>query len=274
MRLFLTITACFWLVQIKAQAVLPDSVGERLLNAEYSFWQAQSDSERVQLLTQKAFIYRQKNNYAAAIREIERGVTFLQDSSLTTYQWKYEALMDYFLAHEFEKASMVLENFEAGQAGKINKRNEYFYLRWSVFNELGKWRQCKTEILPVFESSGDTLNAKNLRSLPENFTQKNSVKARRLSAFVPGAGAFYAGYPFKGTVSFIIDGGIVVLATYLAINELYITALVSGALPLLKFYTGNKRLAESLAYRRNLSNELKIKGNYGQFIERAVLILK
>jgi TM2 domain-containing membrane protein YozV len=274
MRLILTIAICLALVQISAQSALRDSAAGRLLDLEYSLWQAQTDSSRLHLLTEKALIYRQQKNYRSAIKEIERGVTFIHDSSNVSAQWRYEALTNYFLASEFEKASLVLEYFSASQAKNIQRQKEYFYLRWSVFNEMSEWQKCKTEMISVSRSAHDTLLAERISKLPVQIRQKNPKTARVLSGIIPGTGSMYSGYPVKGATSLIINAGLIGLTAFLIVQEFYFTAFVSGFVPLLKFYTGNKRLSENLVYRRNSNTNLTFKRKYYDRIASTILLIE
>jgi hypothetical protein len=272
MRLFITIAAVLALTQIKAQTLLVDSTEKFLLGKEYDLWRAQSDSQRVCLLTEKAFIYREQKKYNLAIKEIERGVTYVNDTSIVSIQWKYEALINYFLLNKFDKANTVLEKFSDSQAKDIHKQKEYFYLRWSVFTETNQLEKCRNEMISLCDSLRDTVLTNEIKQLPVECKQKNQKKARTMSAFLPGLGSVYAGYPLKGATSFVTDAGLLGLTVFLAVNQLYVTAFVSGLMPFAKFYTGNVKLSNHLAYNKTAQNGLELRKAYYQKI--AAIILK
>ncbi len=272
MKLYLIIIGALIVIQIKAQTYSGDSIAQFMLNKEYSLWQAETDSARVRLLTEKAYLYRQKEKYTFAIKEIERAVAFVDDSSFISDRWRYEALINYFLANEFEKANLILEKFYIKQARTIYKQKEYFYLRWSVFTETSQFQKCKDEMILLCDSIGghDTILVNEIKQLAIECKQKDSKKARRMS-LLPGAGSVYAGYPLKGTVSFLTDGALIGLTAFLVIDQLYITAFVSGLLPLIKFYSGNIKLAGRLVHNKNLQNDLELKKAYYQQISSVIL---
>lgn len=263
MRLLLIIVLVLSPILSKAQKAFSDSIADFLLEKEYAIWKnTEGDTALVRLVTEKAFVYRKLEKYSDAIREIERAVTFVSVNNVSNLKWKYEALTNYYLAKEYQKAYAILQDFTYADAGTLNKRNEYLYLRWGTLIELKEWKKCKTEFLSQIDSFG-LLNLKaDILQLPDTILEKNPVKARRMSMLLPGSGSMYAGYPLKGAASFLINGAFATATVLLAVNALYITSFASGFLPLNKFYKGNIKLAEQLTYRKKAEKELNIKRTY------------
>ena len=85
---------------------------------------------------------------------------------------------------------------------------------------------------------------------------------RKLSFFIPGSGQMKAGYTGKGFLSLGTNLAFVGFTAYNIVGGYYATALVSGLMPLLKFYRGNVQLSGNLAERRNKKKEDALKQKY------------
>lgn len=100
-------------------------------------------------------------------------------------------------------------------------------------------------------------------SAPNLISEKT---AGRLSAFIPGAGHFYAGYPGKGLLnagSQLVSLG---LAAYMGWNNLYVSGFVVGLGMFQSFYFGGIRQASYLAGQRNLKEMAGYKELLKEFI--------
>lgn len=261
MRSLLIILIAFCSILIKAQAPT-DSVAGLLLQKEYTIWQNPgNDTVFVSTVTEKAVIYRQNGNYKNASSELERAVTRTNAPAPLVARWKFERLTNYYLAGEFQKANALLESFEYADASSIHKHKEYLYMRWGTSLELHEWKKCKNELLTYADSLSSKIK-EEVANLPDTISLKIPTKARRMSAFLPGLGSMYAGYPLKGTASLLINGAFAGGTALLVVNQLYITAAVTGFLPLSKLYRGNIKLSEQLTHRKNDLFELKLKQRY------------
>jgi hypothetical protein len=272
MRYYFIIMLCLSVTVSSAQSI-PDSTKAALLRAERALYEAESDSLRVYLVLEKAALYRGCSQHRLAVRELERGVTWVRDSSLAGASWKYELLYNAFLAGDLEKVYAWLQRFPAWEAGLAGHEADYLYLRWMTLAEMNEFKKAKSEMHAyAVIGAKDSLKSK-VDLLDTAPARKRARKARILSAALPGAGAVYAGYPLRGATAFALSAGFAGLTAFLVTQQLYVAALASGFSPLSRFYRGNIRLAEKLADRKSEENRLRLLAAYAAEA-RALLIQK
>ncbi len=237
-----------------------DSLGNALLNAEMHFWQAGNDSTRYNALLLKVYIYRRAGLYHQAINEIDRSRSYALTVDEKS-QLKYEELLNSFLNNDYGYCTTF--RFDSNEGTNYAKQIELMQL-YSL-NELQNWTNCKKQMLAYLDKT-DTIKTKEILNLPETYRHKDPAKSKRLSAFLPGLGEIYAGYPAKGITSFLLNAGFLAFTGYNIYYHYYITSVFSGFLPVSKFYGGGKRLSTNLADRHNDQEINKIKRLYSNEI--------
>lgn len=248
------------LVSLLTNAQLNDTLNKALLHSEFNFWQANSDSSRFANLLEKVEIYRQAGLYQQALNEADRADMYASTNREKS-ELKYERIFNNFLNNDYGYCTTFRfdSSEEEGHAKQIELMTLY------ALNETENWKSCKAEMIN-YVSKTDSTRIKEIELLPEAYNYKSPVKSRRLSAFLPGLGEIYAGYPAKGITSFVLNAGFLVFAGYNFYWGYYITGYVAGIFPMTKFYGGGKRLSANLADYHNLEKSGKIKKQYSDEI--------
>jgi hypothetical protein len=248
------------LVVRQSKSQVSDSLSVKLLHQEMIYWQAQSDSVRFSALLGKAKLNRNAGFYENAINELYRAekycVTIKQRSEMN-----YEKMFNYFLADQYASCSEIILDSAAITSHYI----EYITMRLYSMNETEKWERCKSELLRACNKD-DTIKIKEITNLPISYNYKNPEKCRRMSGILPGLGEVYAGYPFKGFTSFVLNGGLLVFAGYNFYTSYYITGVISGIFPFIKVHRGGKRFSAILADEHNEIESEKLKKKYREEI--------
>jgi hypothetical protein len=137
-------------------------------------------------------------------------------------------------------------------------------------NELQQWPQAAIEykLFLTQYTNLDTSAANLYKNLPK---LKNENTAQWLSTFLPGAGQLYAGKPFEGLTSIVLQGA----AAYFCIASLeqkyYFSAWFIGLGLFGSFHNGGVRRAEVLVQQYN---KKKIIGFNDQVKEQLINSLK
>ncbi len=84
----------------------------------------------------------------------------------------------------------------------------------------------------------------------------------RLSGYFPGLGQYYAGYPAKGTTSILLHATFGLVLVESIISGLYVTSVVYGLNPILRFYIGGKQNGYHLSENHNNKQTSKLKTKY------------
>lgn len=260
MKYWSIIIAVWIYLPIKAQ----QDAGGKLLDAEYIFWQAKSDTVRFKALLDKARLCRHAAMYNRALDELERAALYSHKPGQQA-QLKYEKMMTYFLAGRYIDCSTI--EMSRGEADTLY--NNYLAMKLYSFDESEQWDSCKNLLLKLCPAI-DTDRINEIKKLPVSYRYKDPGKANRLSSVLPGLGMIYAGYPFRGITSFVLTAGSVVFGVYNIYYGYYVTSVVFGAYPYLRFHTGGRRLSEVLAYRHNYIEAGKLKKKYREEISPVV----
>jgi len=263
----------YWIITILslqsflAEAQKMDTVlAGKLLEKEVLFFVSQTDSEKYASLIDKAGLQRSHGNYEKALTELDRAEPFSSDEKRKT-ALKYEKMLNYFLSDQFSQCASV--EFTSEEAARINKRKEYFSMRFFSLNETEQWSKCREELL-TYCTSCDSNNIRQISSLPVTYDYINPEHCKKLSSFVPGLGIAQAGKPFKAATSVILQAGFAVFAGYNFYAGYYAMGIVSGVFPLMKFHKGGNRLSTRLAYDRNEKEKRKLKALYSEEIKKVV----
>lgn len=260
MRYLLIITLILKNLLSNAQ---PDSLlASALLNAELRLYYSVNDSERFNILFDKAELYKNAGNNEKALQELKRAGTYCKTVNESAHL-RYQKLLNYFLAGQYNDA-ISIELFE-NEIRYLNKSAEYYSIRLLALNELQNWKLCKQELLRNCHDC-DSMQKVFISALPITFDYRSPEKCSRWSSFIPGAGQIKAGYPLKGIASILIQGGLITFTGYNYYSAYYITGSVTGLLPFRKFYKGGIRLSGILAEEHNQNRSTALKEKYRKII--------
>jgi hypothetical protein len=258
MKYLITILLALVIVQTKASP--PDSLSAKLLQQEMIYWNAHTDSVRLCALLIKARLNREAGLYTNALSELNRAQEISANRNEGT-EIEYQKMITYFLLSRYDVcAEMAFDSSDI----KIHY-NEYLIMKLYSLNEMEKWGECKSLLL-LHCNKNDTLRANEIEKLPVSYKYKSPQKAKKLSAFLPGLGETYAGYPLKGLISLILNGGFLFFAGYNYYAAYYISGSVLGIFPFLRFYSGGKKLSLILANKHNEKLSDGIKDKYWKVI--------
>lgn len=259
---FLIITTLILLTLSAKSENIDSLISEKLLEQEISFWTEENDSVKFFSLIDKAKIYQSKGLFEDALHELRRAGEYSRRGNQVSLL-NYEKMLNYFLSNQYNNAGFI--TLQREETEQIHKSKEYQTMKLVSLNESGKWEKCKQELLNSC-SECDSIEIVTIRELPTTYDFKNPEDCRRFSAFFPGMGQIKAGYPIKALTSFLIQSGLVFFIGYNFYAGFYLTGIVSGSIPLLKFYSGGKKLSAILAEEHNDKEIRKLKRTYSKVI--------
>ena len=241
----------YWSIVILLLAATAASKGQDYLQGaldlERSVFGASGNVQKTRALLEKAAYCKQHEHFRDAIFNLARidtpGLT-----QETRAQVLYERTLNYFLDHSTFAALSVYRDLQALQPVPTDEQN---LLGLLILNESKKWDECRAQLLAAALARKDFADTSAIRGLITEPRQKDPLRARRLSAMLPGAGQAYAGYPGKGGASLLLNAGFLAFASYNFISSYYVMGIVSGTGTFLKFYKGGIELSEHLVEKDN-----------------------
>jgi tetratricopeptide (TPR) repeat protein len=251
MKIYLAIIIVSCTINIFAQK---QDINKELLSAEYSVWMSQEDKEVSEIIFFKAQKLTENGLFEEAIKELDRIKNF---SSLDSNEIFYKRSLNNFLLKNYDNAYNQM--LEIPDSLRLHEK-KYLMLWLFTLNELKKWEDCKQQLLAIDDTA--CLQKTEIEKLPVGIKYKSQVTARRLSGFFPGTGQFYAGYPLKGSASILLHSSFCFIAVESVLSGMYITGVVYGLYPILRFYAGGKSNSYRLAEQHNNKQVLKIKKKY------------
>lgn len=252
------------LAAIRCEAQRNNTLAEKLLQQEKLYWTATSDSVRLNALLTKAMLNRDAGLYANALHETNRAEALPLNHYLEA-EVEYQKMVIYFLWGRYD----ICCGITIDSSAIATHYNNYLVMELYSLNETEQWSLCKTILLRHCRKS-DTLLTTEIENLPVSFKYKSPEKARKLSAFLPGLGETYAGYPLKGFTSLVLNGGFLFFGAYNVYTGYYITGGVFGIFPFLRFYSGGKKLSYTLAEKHNQRAASLVKKQYWEEINAIV----
>jgi hypothetical protein len=239
---------------IAQQAVV--SYEDSLLLLEHKIWMLQDPEEKNKLCIQKALVYIRHDRYEEALQTYERiAQPSLSDSMRHVLHYQ-QMMCNSLSGHAFDAYELAREDSIWMMQTKSSR-----LVYATILIENKRWISAKQLLLSDTVGVSKTL-IDSIRALPHEIAYKNPHRLKRLSAFFPGAGQWMAGYPEKSLLSTGLHLAVAGFIVYQALGGYYITAAVSGVLPLVKVYRGNKLLAEKLAIRKNSQSDEVMKRAY------------
>jgi|GEM_PF-2368527 len=253
-------------LSIKAQYVSDTAITKQLLHLEIIFWEAKSDSTKLDALLSKANVYKLSGMNEQALAELERAEKYCTTTTAISLL-KYEKMLNYFLSGKYNYAGNITIPYP--EIEQIHKTKEYTTMKLMSLDESEKWEQCKQELL-ILISPEDSSKIHGVEQLPVTYNYISPEYCSRLSSFIPGLGEIKAGYPIKGATSFLIHSGLLFFIGYNYYAGFYLTGTISGGLPFFKFYGGGKRLSAKLAEKHNENAKKNLKKKYSEIIEKTI----
>ena len=117
-------------------------------------------------------------------------------------------------------------------------------------NQLLKWHEADSVLKEFIVQN--KLESKLVENLYFNSPHLKSVKkATNLSTFIPGAGLFYCGKYFEGSVNALLQIGFLALGVHAFINQYYFASWFVGAGLFASFHNGGIRRSETLVNQYN-----------------------
>lgn len=234
---------------INAQAYQMDSV----LQLERNVMLSVSTAEKNESLWQKYYFYKKHDAFEDALATLNRLLIERNDSLTQCNYYFQKAVVQSALG--YFSAAMVNVNEYCAICKTLNDEKQSLRLivlieneDWNAFNQL------------VIE---DSLRVQ--LSKPALIEAKKYV---RNSSYLPGLGLMRLGYYRKGFSSLGLCVGALGFTTYNIITGYYVTSLLSGFDPFLKFYKGGKRLTEVTVEQENIKIANSIKQVGYQYIQK------
>ena len=200
----------------------------------------------------KALSYRYLHRYDDAVTELGRIPLFSVADSMKA-RVLYEKAFNLLLMEKYEEALWNFRRIENRYPRQLS--SSMIPLEIIILNHSRKWKEAKETFLSWVDSV-TTDSAKVLLwkdsvktlyhddHIPKNYKEE---KARNLSRFIPGAGHVYAGHPWEGAASFLLNGATAGLAIHQLWYKYYFTAYIAGFGILYKSYFGGMERAAHLA---------------------------
>jgi tetratricopeptide (TPR) repeat protein len=202
---------------------------------------------------QKALCYRHLGRYEDALKELNQiGLFSLEDSLKTGVL--YEKAFNLMLSEDHSEALMNIQRIREKQLPQTTRHNLQ-PLKIIILNNNRQWQKAEQTFRNWIASRTlnndekarwkDTLSLLYSEdNLPKNYSQE---RARNWSRFIPGAGHAYAGHPWEGAASFLLNGAAIGLGIHQIWKGYYFTAYVAGFGVFYKTYFGGMERAANLA---------------------------
>lgn len=234
---------------LKAQTNRPQldvELRKQILLLEKRIFEIDSDSVRNELLIEKGILLKQHGLIGGARYAFSRIPKTANEDQI--YKAYYNlALLDYAL-NQFESAGRVLNDLSYYASEHFNKP-EVLFLTVLVSNVMLDFDYAKKRLNTYADSCNCDINIDSLYSFADEM--KDPLVASRRSAFLPGLGQVYAGEPWKGLNSFMLNAACLGYATWCAYNKMYLNGIFTGISLFAAFYSGGKRNAASIVENKN-----------------------
>lgn len=231
-----------------------NALNHRLLQLEYQIFVQTDDSSRSSLILEKAQLLRDNTKFNQAIDQLNRIGT--KQPADILYAADRERAYCHFKIHAFD-----LSLYYSQKCDTLRRYSDttlsFIYMHSLV--QCGLYEECKLELQKW--KVADSV----IWCLADSVTEVDPRKYRHRSLF-PGYGQLSLGKPRQAAYSFILSSGFASFTVYNAILLYPVTALVYGALPCIKFYSGGRINAANLSRARNKESEATIRKQYAECI--------
>jgi tetratricopeptide (TPR) repeat protein len=201
----------------------------------------------------KALCYRYLGRHRDALDEINRiGLFNIKE------EWKntllYEKAFNLLLSGSQQEALMQFGMIREEQLPEAKKQH-ITPLKVLILNHNRQWQKAESTFLRWMEAlplsgrqqkawSDSLTRLYDEDNLPNAYSEET---ARHWSRFIPGAGQVYAGHPWEGAMSFLLNGAAAALGVHQIYYGYYFTGYVAGFGILYKTYFGGMERAGHLA---------------------------
>lgn len=226
---------------------------------EKAIYSHQGDVESLnRILIKKANCYQEIGDHNSALATINRA-NFYKGSDSTKFNLYYKAALYSYLTKEFKAAQGYLLEMQYYITNN-NLVQNCLFLEILIHYSLEEWEESLQKFKKYSQINGiDSLTEFKLTSMPFP-KMKNTDKAENLSAFLPGIGQWYAGYPLKGITSGALQLTFAGWGAYSIYNGYFFSGAFTGISIFYLFYSGGTRYASFLANQTNIKrNENYIK---------------
>ncbi len=252
MKIFLTIIIVSFILSAFAQG--KSNLGKDLLAIEFSIWNSQDKKEVSEMIVLKAEKLTQQGSFYDANNELNR----IKDCTyIDTNKLLYKKSLNHFMLGNYEDTYNLLQEIP-DSLRLLNK--EYITLWLFTLNELKQWDKCKQILKTIIDTTA--FQKEELEKLPIGIKYKSPLKAMHLSGLFPGLGQYYAGYPTKGTTSILLHATFGFVLVESIISGLYVTSVIYGLNPILRFYVGGKQNGYHLTEDYNNKQISQLKNKY------------
>ncbi len=243
----------FCLISIRrlhAQNACKDS----LMQYEFVYFKNTNDSLKQGILIKKINYYLQHNNLdEAVLKEIKRVTIKSIPTARLKENFLWNAAVIAYLNSDINYARFYLAEFEA-----FKKDSSLEFQLLSVF--INKYDDTSSTGKQIRQLSLKDSLFTCLACFKEvaTYSKKHLNFYLLSSTILPGSGSLMNGYAFKGLVSLALTAGSVYAVIRLLDYGLYVNAALWGSGLGLKFYTGNIKLTETLFYKSETRQKIKL----------------
>lgn len=245
-----------------AQIALADSLYQRggydqaSVAYEYAYFSGAHPELKSEILLKRANCLKQAGKFEAAYQNLERADFYTGSDSLRFLLF-YESAVNALLAKKADMAWSKLQELQFEFSDSL-LQSKILPIEIIALNELNRWQEAheKYKMFAVLNGIADDPYPEILK-----FKMKNPDKAMTLSYILPGVGQMYAGYFWKGTVSTLLNLGMIGFSAWSFWGGYYFSGAFTGVALFYLSYNGGIRYAEVLANQYNAAkvNQFKEK---------------
>lgn len=229
-----------------------DSIGHKLLQLEYSFFAAQNDTEKYEILLQKLNLIPVNKDFSKTVFEINR--IELLSKEVLKQQFFFDTIQNFLFRNQLY--SLCIEYIEKDSLANFSP--EKLMMKSLCLNEQELYDDVKNTLrnASILWNKDTTLIFSQL----QNYNiQSGESKSVLFQALLPGAGMIREGEIKEGFTSFVLNGVFAVTPVLLIQKKLFFSAFSYGLFPLSKFYSGGIKHTRYLAGQNFEKKVSKIK---------------
>lgn len=199
------------------------------------------------LLLKKSYCFKAEGNFESAYQILSKA-SFYDGPDELRYKLYYEAALNAYLSGHPDLALSIAQEFSFA----FNNSPDLLFIEVLVLNEMQKWQEASEKFL-LYTEKNNLSDYESLYKEILNHKFKKEKRAESLSYFIPGSGQMYAGYFFRGSLSALIQGGLIYFSINSFLNGYYFSGTFTGVALFYMFYNGGARYAAKLAAKKNQS---------------------
>lgn len=220
---------------------------QKALMLEKKIFNAQKTRRQNQLILEKANVLKEAGFTNDARKAFAR-ISYKEAKDEYAFVAMYNLALLNYSQNNFDQAARYLSNIEFYIPDYADKP-KVLLLNVLVHNVKEKFDIARESLEQYVKGCKEDLDIDSVYSFKAKM--KEPAKAKRLSGYIPGLGQFYAGKPWKGINSFLLNAGFLGYATYCGFNKLFFSAVFTGLEFFASFYSGGKRNAQSIVRKEN-----------------------